>query len=125
LLLGDDLFLPTQRGLSKTGDYVYAELTKSLKSQTRFTLGIYNVTANVVASGDKAGGQFGIEQPTSRRITLAADWFTGHHSLGYFTPGGVIKLSSKATAYAGYEIGNSGAASGNRLVLLQLGWNLN
>jgi hypothetical protein len=37
----------------------------------------------------------------------------------------VIKLTSKATAYTAYEIGNSGAAKGNRLLLLELGWNFN
>src|SRR6266436_507418 len=46
-----------------------------------------------------AGGQFGIEQPVNKRVTLAADWFTGHHGAGYFTPGAATKLSSKATAY--------------------------
>jgi hypothetical protein len=93
--------------------------------RTRLTLGAYDFSANVVATGNKAGGQFGIEQPAGKRVTLAADWFTGHHSLGYFTPGTVIKLSSQATLYSAYEIGNSGAGSGNRLLLFELGWNFN
>jgi hypothetical protein len=79
----------------------------------------------VVSSGNKAGGQFGFEQPISKQVTLAADWFTGNHSSGYFTPGAVIKLSSKATAYAAYEIRNSGVSRGNHLLLLEFGWNFN
>jgi hypothetical protein len=71
------------------------------------TFGAFDFTAKVVASGNKAGAQFGIEQPVGNRVTLAADWFTGKHSGGYFTPGAAIKLTSKLTAYTGYEIGNS------------------
>jgi hypothetical protein len=124
-MLGDDVFIPAQNRSYNAGNYFYAEFAKTLKSQTRFTFGGYDITAHVVSSGNKAGGQFGIEQPVHKRLTVAADWFTSNHSFGYFTPGAVIKLSSKATAYAAYEIGNSGAAHGNRLLLIELGWNFN
>jgi hypothetical protein len=124
-MLGDDVFVPVQNRSYNAGNYFYAEFAKTLKSQTRFTFGGYDFSANTVSSGNKAGGQFGVEQPLNKRLTLAADWFTGNHSLGYFTPGAVIKLSAKATAYAAYEIGNSGAANGNRFLLLELGWNFN
>jgi hypothetical protein len=33
--------------------------------------------------------------------------------------------SSKATGYTGYEIGNSSAWNGNRLLLFEVGWNFN
>jgi len=124
-LLGDDVFIPAQNRSYNAGNYFYAEFTKTLKTQTRLTFGAFDFTSHLVASGNKAGGQFGIEQPVSKRVTLAADWFTGHHGAGYFTPGAAIKLSSKATAYAAYEIGNSGALSGNHLLLIELGWNFN
>jgi hypothetical protein len=124
-LLGDDVFIPVQNRSYDAGNYIYAEFTKTLKTRTRLTLGAFDFTANVVASGNKAGGQFGIEQPVNKRVTLAADWFTGHQGAGYFTPGAAIKLSSKATAYVAYEIGNSGASNGNRLLLIELGWNFN
>src|SRR5216684_534242 len=97
----------------------------TLKTQTRLTFGAFDFTSHVVASGNRAGGQFGIEQPVNKRVTLAADWFTGHQGAGYFTPGVAIKLSSKATAYSAYEIGNSGASQGNHLLLIELGWNFN
>ena len=60
-----------------------------------------------------------------KRVTLAADWFTGKHATGYFTPGAAIKLSSKLTAYTAYEVGNSGASSGDHLLLMEIGWNFN
>ena len=124
-MLGDDVFVPVQNRSYNVGNYIYGEFTKTMKTQTRVTFGAFDFTSNVVASGNKAGGQFGIEQPAGRRVTLAADWFTGHHGAGYFTPGAAIKLSSKATAYTAYEIGNSGASHGNHLLLLELGWNFN
>jgi hypothetical protein len=124
-IVGDDLFLPAQNRTYNVGNYVYAEFTKTLKSHTRLTFGAFDFTSKVVASGNKAGGQFGIEQPVGKRVTLAADWFTGNHSAGYFTPGAAIKLTSKLTAYTAYEIGNSNLLRGNHLLLLELGWNFN
>ena len=125
LVLGDDVFVPAQNRAYNAGNYIYGEFTKTLKTETRLTFGAFDFSANVVATGNKAGGQFGIEQPVNKRLTLAADWFTGHHGAGYFTPGAAIKLSSKATAYTAYEIGNSDATQGNRLLLIELGWNFN
>lgn len=125
VLLGDDLFIPVQNRNYDAGNYLYAEFTKTLKAQTRLTFGAYDFSANVVAKGNKSGGQFGIEQPVAKRVTLAADWFTGNHAIGYFTPGAIVKLSSRATGYFSYEIGNSGVTKGNRLLLLELGWNFN
>jgi hypothetical protein len=124
-ILGDDVFLPAQNRTYGVGNYVYAEFTKTLKSHTRLTFGAFDFTAKVVASGNKAGAQFGIEQPVGNRVTLAADWFTGKHSAGYFTPGAAIKLTSKLTAYTGYEIGNSDFSRGNHLVVVEVGWNFN
>ena len=125
LLLGDDVFIPAQNRSYDAGNYIYAEFTKPLKAHTRITFGAFDFTSQVVASGNKAGGQFGIEQPVNKWLTLAADWFTGHENVGYFTPGAAIKLSSKATAYTAYEIGNSGASQGNHLLLVEFGWNFN
>lgn len=124
-MIGDDVFIPAQNRTYGAGNYVYAEFTKTLKSQTRLTFGAFDFTANVVSTGNKAGGQFGIEQPLGKRVTLAADWFTGNHSTGYFTPGAAIKLTPKLTAYTAYEIGNSGVTRGNHLLLLELGWIFN
>jgi hypothetical protein len=124
-MLGDDLFIPVENRRYDAGNYFYAELIKTLKSQTRLTFGAFDFTPNVVGIGNNAGGQFGIEQPVGKRITIAADWFTGHNSAGYFTPGLVVKLSSKATGYAAYEVGNSGALNANDLLLLEIGWNFN
>lgn len=71
LIFGDDIFVPVQNKTYDVGNYFYTEVTKSFESQTRLTFGAYDCTSHVFASGNKAGGQFGIEQPVNKRFTLA------------------------------------------------------
>ncbi|MGH9901350.1 MAG: hypothetical protein ACRD68_05940 [Pyrinomonadaceae bacterium] len=94
--------------------------------KTRLTAGAYHYTPDVVApDAQRAGGQFGFEQTVNPRLTLAADWITGGHANGYFTPGAIFKPHPKVTGYAGSSIGNGGAARGNHFFLLELGYNFN
>ncbi len=124
-LVGDDLFFPVQNRTYNAGNYVYAEFTKTWRTQTRVTFGAYDCTRHVVAAGNRGGGQFAIEQPLHKRLTLAADWFTGHHGLGFVTPGVIVKVTSKLTWYGSYQIGNHAVSSGNHQFLTELGWNFN
>jgi hypothetical protein len=123
---GDHLFIPVRRRAYDAGNYVYLEFSKTFKkSGTRLTAGGYDFTRNVVSGANRAGGQFGFEQPLSKTVTLAADYFTGKHSAGYFTPGVVFKVGRKTTGYAGYSIGNQNPSRGNHFFLLELGYNFN
>jgi hypothetical protein len=123
---GDHLFIPVRRRAYDAGNYVYLEFSKTFKkSGTRLTAGGYDFTRNVVAGANRAGGQFGFEQPVSKTVTLAADYFTGKHAAGYFTPGVIFKVGRKTTGYAGYSIGNQNPTRGNHFFLLELGYNFN
>jgi hypothetical protein len=124
-LLGTDLFVPAQNRGYNAGNYSYAEFTKTWRTGTRATFGGYVFTRHVVASGNRAGGQFALEQPAGKRLTLAADWFTGHHALGFVTPGVIVKVTRKLTWYGAYQIGNTGIRRGNHQFLTELGWNFN
>ena len=124
-VVGDNLFVPVRNRAYNAGNYVYAEMSKTLKSGTRATFGGYDFTRNVVASANRAGGQFGFEQPLNKKVTFAADWFTGKHAAGYFTPGVVFKVGPKVTGYAGYSIGNQNLSGGNHFFLLEVGYNFN
>jgi hypothetical protein len=124
-IAGDNFFIPVRNRGYNAGNYVYAEESKTFKSGTRVTFGGYDFTRNVVAAANRAGGQFGFEQPLTKKLTFAADWLTGKHSAGYFTPGVVFKLGPKVTGYAGYSIGNQNPAQGNHFFLLELGYNFN
>ena len=124
-VVGDNLFVPVRNRAYNAGNYVYAEMSKTFRRGTRFTFGGYDFTRNVVTSANRAGGQFGFEQPLNKKITIAADWLTGKHSAGYFTPGVVFKIDPRVTGYAGYSLGNSGIFDGNHFFLLELGYNFN
>ena len=125
IVMGDHLFVPVHNRAYNAGNYIYAEVSKTFKAGTRITAGGYNFTKHVVAAANRSGGQFGFEQPINKKLTIAADWFTGKHSSGYFTPGVVFKVGPKVTGYAGYSIGNQNPSQGNHFFLLELGYNFN
>ena len=123
--VGDDLLFPVRLRSYNAGNYGYATFAKEWKHGTRVSFGAYDFTRKVVASGNRAGGQFTIEQGVSKRLTLAAEWYTGNNSTGYVNPGAIIKMSSKFTLYAAYQIGNSGVTAGNHQFLWEIGYNFN
>ena len=125
IVIGNNLFVPVRNRAYDAGTYVYAEISKTFKGGTRLTAGGFDFTKNVVAAANRAGGQFGFEQPINNKLTLAADWFTGKHASGYFTPGVVFKVGPKVTGYAGYSIGNANVSNGNHFFLLEVGYNFN
>lgn len=124
-LLGDNLFIPVQKKAYDAGTWTYAEFAKQFKTGTRLTFGGYYASANVFDVAQRGGGQFAVEQAVGKRFTLATDWFTGKHSAGYVTPGFYLKLTPKLTWYAAYQVGNTGASSGNHQFQTEIGWNIN
>jgi hypothetical protein len=125
IVVGDNFFIPVRNRSYNSGNYAYAEISKTFKSGTRITAGGYDFTPNVVAPANRAGGQFGFEQPLNKKVSFAADWFSGKHSVGYFTPGIVFKAGPKITGYTGYSIGNQNASRGNHFFLMEFGYNFN
>jgi hypothetical protein len=123
--VGDDLFFPVRARTYDAGNYAYAVFAKEWKRGTRICIGGYDFTRNVVASANRAGGQFTFEQRVTNRLTLAAEWYTGKQAVGYVNPGAIIKLSPKFTLYAAYQIGNAGVTKGNHQFLWELGYNFN
>ena len=124
-VMGNNLFIPVRNRSYRAGNYVYAAISKTFKSGTRITAGGYDFTKNVVSTANRAGGQLAFEQPLNNKVNLAADWYTGKHSSGYFTPGIIFKPAPKVTGYAGYSIGNQNPSRGNHFFLLEVGYNFN
>lgn len=121
--VGDTVTIPIRNKSYDIGNYAYAEVSKTFKSGTRVTAGGFHFSDNVVASGaQRAGGQFAIEHPVTRNITLAADWLTGKHASGYFSPGLYFKPHPKVTVYTAYSIGNSNVGNGNHFFLFEVGY---
>ncbi len=126
LVVGDHLFIPVRNKAYDAGNYVYAQVSKSFGGKTRLTAGGYDFSPNVVApNANRAGGQFGFEHAVNAKLTVQADWFTGKHASGYFTPGLYFKPHPKVTVYGGYSVGNAGAGKGNHFLLIELGFNFN
>jgi len=126
IVIGDNAFIPVRNKSYDFGNYVYAQISKSFKSGTRLTAGGYHFSDHVVAANaQRAGRQFGFEQPITSRFGVAADWYTGKHAAGYFTPGINFKPHPRVTGYVGYSIGNTNASNGNHFVYTAIGINFN
>ncbi len=123
LFAGTNVYIPVQNRAHRLGAYTYAAVSKTTKS-TRFTAVAYLATPNTFAPhASRAGGQFGIEHALNGKVTIAADWITGRHANGYFTPGVIYKPHPRVTTYWSYSIGNGWASSGNHNFLFELGYN--
>ncbi|MGA9772235.1 MAG: hypothetical protein WBV94_24600 [Blastocatellia bacterium] len=127
VVVGDHLYLPVRNKAYDAGNYVYAQVSRAFNGgRTRVTAGGYDFSHNVVASGaHRAGGQFGFEHAVNSKFTVQADWFTGKHASGYFTPGFYIKPHPKVTLYGGYSIGNADFSKGNHFFYTAIGINFN
>ena len=118
---GTNIYIPVRNRSYTIGSYSYLAASKNI-NKTRVTAGGFVASKNVFASkAVRAGGQFGIEQTLNSKVTLAADWITGRHASGYFTPGEIYKPHPRVTTYWSYSIGNDKAAAGNHFFLFELG----
>jgi len=125
LFAGTNFYIPVRNRAYNFGTYSYAAVSKTI-NKTRLTGGGYVASNTVFApNAVRGGGQFGIEQTLNSKFTLAADWITGKHASGYFTPGLIYKPHPKVTTYWSYSIGNAGVSNGNHFFLFELGYNFN
>lgn len=123
LVAGTNFYIPVRNRSYKAGTYSYLAVSKTI-DKTRLTAGGYVASKNVFApNATRGGGQFGIEQTVNSKFSVAADWITGKHGSGYFTPGVIYKPHPKVTTYWSYSIGNTGATRGNHFFLFEAGYN--
>lgn len=123
LIAGSNFYFPVRNRGYKAGTYSYLAVSKTV-NKTRITAGAYVASKNVFEpKAVRGGGQFGIEQTINSKFSVAADWITGRHSAGYFTPGIIYKPHPKVTAYFSYSIGNDRAKHGNHFFLFEAGYN--
>lgn len=125
LIAGTNFYIPVRNRTYNIGTYSYLAVSKTI-NKTRLTAGGYVASKNVFAANAvRAGGQFGIEQTVNSKFTVAADWITGKHASGYFTPGVIYKPIPSVTTYWAYSIGNGQARQGNHYFLFEFGYNFN
>lgn len=125
VIAGTNLYIPVRNRAYNVGSYSYVNVSKTFNEKTRLTAGGYVFSKNVVASSARGGAQFGVEHTVNGKLVLAADYLTGKHANGYFTPGIFYKPTPKVTAYLGYSIGNGNFNGGNHFFLFELGYNFN
>ncbi|PWT88919.1 MAG: hypothetical protein C5B55_12240 [Blastocatellia bacterium] len=126
MVVGDHVFIPVHNRGYDIGNYTYLMVQKTFKTKTRIGFGSGVFTRDVVAANAVRGvGQFTFEQPVTKKFSVASDWYTGKHSNGYWTSGGIYKLTKKLTGYAGYSVGNANASHGNHFFYFELGYNFN
>lgn len=124
LYAGNHFYIPVRKRSYTFGTHTYVAAAKTI-NKTRVTAGGWVSSRNVFApDAVRGGGLFGLEQTVSSRLNINADWYTGKHAAGYFTPGVAFKAHPKVTLYAGYSIGNANASRGNHFFLVELGYNL-
>ncbi|HMT07193.1 MAG TPA: hypothetical protein PKA82_04245 [Pyrinomonadaceae bacterium] len=125
VIAGSNIYIPVRNRSYNIGTWSYLAVSKTF-DKTRLTAGGYVASKNVFAAkAVRSGGQFGVEHAVNDKLTFAADWITGRHSAGYFTPGVIYKPHPKVTTYWSYSIGNGQATQGNHFFLFELGYNFN
>jgi len=125
LVSGTNIFTPVRNRAYNVGTYSYVNASKTFNEKTRVTAGGYFYSKNVVAAKSRGGAQLGIEHAVNSKFIVAADYLTGKHANGYFTPGVFYKPTPKVTGYFGYSIGNDNARGGNNFFLFEIGYNFN
>lgn len=125
LIVGTNFYISVRNRSFNFGAYSYLAVSKTI-NKTRLTGGGFVASKSVFApNAVRGGGQFGIEQTINSKFAVAADWITGRHASGYFTPGLIYKPHPKITTYWSYSIGNADAAKGNHFFLFEVGYNFN
>jgi hypothetical protein len=125
LFAGSNLYFPIRSAAYRFGTNSYLAGSKTI-SKTRVTVGGFWASKHVLAPNAARGGAMvGIESTLSKRYTIAADWMSGSHANGYFTPGLIFKPKPRIAAYLGYSIGNDNAAKGNHYFLFEIGYSVN
>jgi hypothetical protein len=125
MIAGTNVFIPVRDRAYNVGSYSYVAVSKTI-NKTRLTAGGYVASKSVFASNAaRGGGQFSFEQTVNKRLNINADWISGKHGAGYFTPGIAFKPHPKVTGYLAYSIGNLNASNGNHYFLFELGYNIN
>jgi hypothetical protein len=123
---GTHVYIPVRNKSYNVGNYAYLQASRDVGSRTRMTAGAYHTTRNVFAAkAQRAGGQFAIEHTLNGKFTVGADWITGKHAAGYFSPVLTIRPVKKTSVYLGYSIGNADVSRGNHFFYVGLGYIIN
>lgn len=119
---GNTFYIPVRKRAYKFGSHTYLSMAKTIKD-TRLTAGVFAASKNVLApNASRGGAQFAVEQTLNSKITVAAEWISGKHSNGYFTPVLFYKPHPKVVMTFAYPLGNTQLKEGNHYAGFALGY---
>lgn len=113
VVIGGILYLPVNHHAGHAGAdsfaMTYTTCSKKFKAAygPRFTGGAYRLIGRDGA-GAHHGVMIGYEQPLHSKVSLVADWFSGHNRFGYVGGGLIVSLPKNNVLQIGYSIGNQG-----------------
>lgn len=111
LAVGGVLFVPVKnRQGADTFAMSYSMISKKFNSEAgpRVTAGFYELLAARNETGTRSGAILAYEQPLTKRVTLACDWYSGRNRFGYVSGGLIIAVSKTSALLVGYSVGNHG-----------------
>lgn len=86
------------------GNWTYGHVSFRLpRLKTRFTAGVQTATRQIFGQ-PVTGFAGGIEQPLTKRLNVAIDWFTGTHGAGVMVPGVCYRFFRQGTVCAAYQL---------------------
>ena len=115
VIVGSEIPISLQGG--GTGNWSFSELSGRLPVvKTRLTGGISVGTSQIF--GRNAVSFIGaVEQPLTKSLTGAVDWFSGTNSNGLLIPGVILALPKDTTFEVGYQIPNNSRCGNSGFVL--------
>jgi hypothetical protein len=111
VVVGGILYVPvTHRQGTDTFAMSYSTVSKKFNSETgpRVTGGFYELLVAKDEIGTRSGAILAYEQPLTKRVTVAGDWYSGRNRFGYVGGGLIITVSKTNTLVVGYSVGNHG-----------------
>jgi hypothetical protein len=84
----------------------YANASKKLKYETRFTAGVYALFDRDKDFGSNKGINLTVEKSLTKKANLSVQWTSGKNRFGYLTGGIGYQIGEKNSLFIGYSIGN-------------------
>ncbi len=99
------------------GGYTYSHVSTIVpKTKTRITSGIA-IGTEVLFGRDFVSYVGALEQPITRKLSLAVEWYSGKHANGFLIPGFYYHVSPKFILSAAYKIRNNHGNGHNGFII--------
>lgn len=99
------------------GGYTYSHISTIIpKTKTRVTSGVA-IGTEVLFGRDFVSYVGALEQPITRKLSLAVEWYSGKHANGFLIPGFYYRVSPKFILSAAFKIRNNRGNGHNGFII--------